>query len=128
MSVISVSESFYIRFGTANPIWKFQSDSNVLHLSDSVHGVHTSIQIEPEQARAVRSLGEEITSLRCAVQLFGEPMDFFLIGKRLTDWAWGGVASDISDVAVATDDIMTQLTKSPPRNVIYLSSRRSAGY
>jgi hypothetical protein len=112
MGTLSVNEILYVRFGTVYPIWKYHSNSNVLRIGGMFHEINSSIELNYEQIDVVRSFGDEISSFCCVVNLFGEIVEIFLVGKRVMHWVWGGVASDLADLDVAIE-VMKKITKSP---------------
>ncbi len=82
------------RFGSTTLHWLFSADSKALQLSPAITAPPAAtIALDREQTARIRALGDSPSAIYLEINLSGEPLQLYLVGRRDNDFRWIGVAS-----------------------------------
>lgn len=88
----------FLHFGTNNPHWWLSSDSDALKLSKDNLNASRTVALTKEQAASVRTLRGVTGCVRLQVDIYGDPVTLYLVGRKIDAWTWAGTASDYEDI------------------------------
>ncbi|WP_323123477.1 cyclic di-GMP phosphodiesterase [Burkholderia alba] len=102
----------YTRFGTANPHWRFSSDSNALELTHAcgIQPTDATIALSDSQAAQIRRLTGITSHLVIDTRLSGVSLRLHLVGKKLSANIWAGTASNYDDTESVARDLVHGLS------------------
>lgn len=86
-------------FGTPTPIWRYSNHDRVLTLSAAgdEFGPTIPIQVIGREAERIRGLTGATSMVTLNVQIYGEHVDLYLIGKKIHTGEWAGVSASLWD-------------------------------
>ncbi|MPW21744.1 PAS domain S-box protein [Paraburkholderia sp. CNPSo 3157] len=106
-----VFDEFDRHFGTSSPVWQFSSSSDELVLSRAggEQEPQLSIPLNGEQAASIRYVTGATTVLLLNVRLFGRNVELQLVGKKISEAHWAGVAAALCDAETVARNSMDAL-------------------
>lgn len=125
MTGFGVEDFFLLRTGTACPVWTLTDDSNIIGLGGNPRVTSIAAELDLEQAAQVRAFGGEVTKTSCRITISGEPLVFYLVGKRITDRIWRGVAS-VDPGLVPNGSMISAWEEREASNVVRFPVRRAS--
>lgn len=114
---------FNLSLGSANPFWTLTHDSNVLQLGSTPSCADITSELTSTETAKIRQLEDEHQEIACSALLHGRRFQFYLVGRRVSDNKWRGVASATRGFRL-TEAMDSALSARPPSNVFKLSSKR----
>lgn len=101
-----VSQDLGEYLGTPRPVWKFShsSDSLVLSAAGSDREPTIRVRLTAPQAAQIRCLTGVTTMLSFDVDILGRREDLHLIGKKISEFEWAGVAASLRDAAAVASN------------------------
>ncbi|MBN3780504.1 hypothetical protein G3O06_23605 [Burkholderia sp. Ac-20345] len=118
-----VDDFFSLSLGSANPYWTLTHDSNVLHLGETLTCAGITSELTSIETARIRQLENEPQEVACSVLLHGQRFTLYLVGRRVSDNKWRGVASATRGFRL-TEAMNSALSASPPSNVYQLVRKR----
>jgi c-di-GMP phosphodiesterase Gmr len=100
----------YAHFGTASPCWRLSSDSNALQLAAVSGPATVSVALNAEQAGRVRTMTGITSHIVLDINIFGNPLQLHLVGKKVNFSEWAGTASAYNDTVSVARDLMHGLS------------------
>ena len=88
-----VDTFFQLSTGGENPFWSIAGDSDALRLGRSVECSDIACKLNPIDAAKIRSLTNEPQEVPCSLTFYGQQFDVILLGRRIADNKWRGIAS-----------------------------------
>ncbi|KWN82980.1 hypothetical protein [Burkholderia stagnalis] len=114
---------FSLSIGSANPFWTLTHDSNVLQLGNSPTCADITSELSSTETAQIRQLEDEPQEVACSALLHGRQFRFYLVGRRVSENKWRGVASATRGFRL-TEAMNSALSARPPSNVFKLPSKR----
>jgi len=93
MDHCDIESIFLVRIGTERPTWTLTDDSNAIVLGAAPRMKSLAVGLDDADAARVSGLGDVVARVQSAMTLSGGRFDVFLVGKRISDRIWRGVAS-----------------------------------
>lgn len=112
------------RFGSTTLHWLFSADSNALQLAPTkTEPPGATIALGHEQAARIRALGDSPSAIYLEINLAGENLQLYLVGRRDDHARWIGVASSRPEY-VPVQAIADLNERRQPANVVHITGRR----
>lgn len=88
-----VDTFFHLSTGGENPFWSIAGDSDALRLGGSIECSDLACKLNPIDAAKIRCLTSEPKEVPCSLTFYGQQFDVILVGRRIADNKWRGIAS-----------------------------------
>lgn len=88
-----VDTFFHLSTGGEHPFWSISGDSDALRLGGSVECSDIACKLNSIDAAKIRSLTSEPQEVPCSLTFYGQQYDVILVGRRIADNKWRGIAS-----------------------------------
>jgi hypothetical protein len=124
MTGFGVEDFFLLRTGKACPVGTLTDDSNVIGFGESQGVISIAAELDRDQAAQVRAFGNDVTKTSCRITISGEPLAFYLVGKRITDRIWRGIAS-VDPIFVPNVSMVSSWEERAASNVVKFPVRRA---
>lgn len=88
-----VDTFFHLTTGSENPFWSIADDSDALRFGSSTECSDIACKLSPIDAAQIRSLTSKPQEVPCSLTFYGQQFDVILVGRRISENKWRGIAS-----------------------------------
>jgi len=93
----SAEDRLYLRLGTETPNWCLAADSDTLFLSAGNTEKGVAVPLNDAQVAQIRADSANFIRITVRLTILGAYLQLYLVGRKVSDQVWKGVASGDPD-------------------------------